>query len=78
MNKLFTKIATAFVGIAMAVGVGVAVGNNTNFVKAEATPVIDVINNAMTSSALDTAGATTNGWGDITASGSSGASYTIH
>lgn len=36
MNKLFTKIATAFVGIAMAVGVGVAVGNNTNFVKAEA------------------------------------------
>lgn len=28
MNKLFTKIATAFVGIAMAIGVGVAVGSN--------------------------------------------------
>ncbi len=36
MNKLFTKIATACVGLAMAVGVGVAVGNNANFVKAEA------------------------------------------
>lgn len=28
MNKLFTKIATAFVGIAMAIGVGVAVASN--------------------------------------------------
>ena len=28
MNKLFTKIAAAFVGMAMAIGVGVAVGNN--------------------------------------------------
>ena len=36
MNKILTRIATAFVGIAMAVGVGVAVGNNTNFVKASA------------------------------------------
>lgn len=27
MNKLFTKIATAFVGIAMAIGVGVAIGS---------------------------------------------------
>ena len=36
MNKLFTKIATLSVGLAMAVGVGVAVGNNANFVKAEA------------------------------------------
>lgn len=35
MNKLFTKIATAFVGMAMAVGVGVAVGvNNAKAVKA--------------------------------------------
>ena len=33
MNKLFTKIATLSVGLAMAVGVGVAVGNNANFVK---------------------------------------------
>lgn len=30
MNKLFTKIATAFVGIAMAVGVGVAVGSHSD------------------------------------------------
>ncbi len=28
MNKLFTKIAAAFVGIAMAIGVGIAVGNS--------------------------------------------------
>lgn len=28
MNKLFTKIATAFVGMAMAIGVGVAIGNS--------------------------------------------------
>ena len=35
MNKLFTKIATAFVGLAMAVGVGVAVASNSR----EATPV---------------------------------------
>ena len=35
MNKLFTKIATAFVGMAMAVGVGVAVGvNNAKDVRA--------------------------------------------
>ena len=34
MNKLFTKIATSFVGIAMAIGVGVAVGSNSK----EATP----------------------------------------
>ena len=27
MNKLFTKIAVACVGLAMAIGVGVAVGN---------------------------------------------------
>ena len=30
MNKLFTKIATAFVGIAMAIGVGVAVGSHSD------------------------------------------------
>ena len=36
MNKLFTKIATAFVGIAMAIGVGVAVGNNSEFKAAHA------------------------------------------
>ncbi len=35
MNKLFSKIATAFVGVAMAVGVGVAVGAN----RSEAVPV---------------------------------------
>ena len=35
MNKLFTKIATAFVGLAMAVGVGVAVASGSK----EATPV---------------------------------------
>ncbi len=29
MNKLLTKIAVAFVGMAMAIGVGVAVGNNS-------------------------------------------------
>ena len=29
MNKLFTKIATSFVGIAMAIGVGVAVGSGS-------------------------------------------------
>ena len=36
MNKLFTKIATAFVGIAMAVGVGVAVGSHSDVRRAEA------------------------------------------
>ena len=36
MNKLFTKIATAFVGMAMAIGVGVAVGNRQQVKKAEA------------------------------------------
>ena len=36
MNKLFTKIATAFVGIAMAIGVGVAVGSHGDFKAAEA------------------------------------------
>lgn len=36
MNKLFTKIATAFVGIAMAIGAGVAVGSNSEFRAAHA------------------------------------------
>lgn len=36
MNKLFTKIATSFVGIAMAIGVGVAVGSNKDSVQAHA------------------------------------------
>lgn len=36
MNKLFNKIAVAFVGIAMAVGVGVAVGTKQSVVPAEA------------------------------------------
>ena len=35
MNKLFTKIAVAFVGMAMAIGVGVAVASNSK----EANPV---------------------------------------
>ena len=34
MNKLFTKIAKAFLGLSMAIGVGVAVGSNE-----EASPV---------------------------------------
>ena len=33
MNKLFTKIATAFVGMAMAIGVGVAIGSKVNNVE---------------------------------------------
>ena len=37
MNKLFTKIGVAMVGLAMAVGVGVAVGSD-NSVRASATP----------------------------------------
>lgn len=32
MNKIFTKIATACAGLAMAIGVGVAIGNNANVV----------------------------------------------
>jgi len=36
MNKLFTKIATAFVGIAMATGVSVAIGNSSGPVRTEA------------------------------------------
>ncbi len=36
MNKIFTKIATACAGLAMAIGVGVAIGNNANVVPAEA------------------------------------------
>ena len=36
MNKLFTKIATACVGLAMAVGVGVAVGSNSKLAKVNA------------------------------------------
>lgn len=36
MNKLFTKIATAFVGIAMAIGVGVAVGSHSDARRANA------------------------------------------
>lgn len=36
MNKLFTKIATAFVGIAMAIGVGVAIGSNSDVRRTEA------------------------------------------
>lgn len=38
MNKLFTKIGVAFAGIAMAVGVGVAVGRDSKVAKAKATP----------------------------------------
>ena len=41
MNKLFTKIATACVGLAMAVGVGVAIGNNDRAEKIEAVSVGD-------------------------------------
>lgn len=37
MNKLFTRIGVAFVGIAMAVGVGVAVGSNKKPVEVNAT-----------------------------------------
>ena len=37
MNKIFTKIATACAGLAMAIGVGVAIGNNANVVPASAT-----------------------------------------
>ena len=36
MNKIFTKIATACAGLAMAIGVGVAIGNNANVVPAKA------------------------------------------
>ncbi len=36
MNKLLTKIATSFVGIAMAIGVGVAVGSNREATSVEA------------------------------------------
>ena len=38
MNKLFTKIAAGIVGIAMAIGVGVAVGGKQEVKRAEATP----------------------------------------
>ena len=37
MNKLFTKISSAIVGIAMAIGVGVAIGSNRDVRVAEAT-----------------------------------------
>lgn len=43
MNKLFTKIATAFVGVAMAVGVGVAIGNNSSVREARAEDVTGTI-----------------------------------
>ena len=33
MNKIFTRIGVAFVGIAMAIGVGVAVGTKDNRVQ---------------------------------------------
>ena len=36
MNKLFTKIATACVGLAMAIGVGVSVGSNNDVIRANA------------------------------------------
>ena len=36
MNKLFTKIATSFVGIAMAIGVGVAVAGNSEATQVQA------------------------------------------
>ena len=42
MNKLFTKIATAFVGMAMAVGVGVAVGSSKEASPANAVDYSDV------------------------------------
>ena len=40
MNKLFTKIASAFVGIAMAVGVGVALGVDNKAEVVSATPTV--------------------------------------
>ena len=54
MNKLFTKIGTAIVGLAMAVGVGVAVGRD-GFIETKA---VDVTNEetAFTSNSLP------NGW----------------
>lgn len=36
MNKLFTKIAMAFIGASMAIGVGVAIGTNKEATRAEA------------------------------------------
>lgn len=50
MNKLFTKIGVAMVGFAMAVGVGVAVGNNQSVEKASAAvataSTTDIVNNS--------------------------------
>lgn len=44
MNKLFNKIAVAFVGMAMAIGVGVAVGGSKGVVPAHATdPVTNTV-----------------------------------
>jgi len=48
MNKLFTKIAKAFVGLSMAIGVGVAVASNSR----EATPVEATTANATAATSI--------------------------
>ena len=43
MNKLFTKIVGGIIGLTMAIGVGVAIGNNTKMKVAEATTGTDTL-----------------------------------
>ncbi len=65
MNKLFTKIGVALVGIAMAVGVGVAIGSNKNatMVKADSTTFV---------AGTDTSATTTLSKDDVTITTTSG------
>lgn len=61
MNKLFTKIATAFVGIAMAIGVGVAIGSNSDVRRADAVDVTGQIKFGSASGSLNVNGASVSG-----------------
>lgn len=75
MNKIFTKIATACAGLAMAIGVGVAIENNANVVpvRAEnATVSFTNIGDGLTSTSNTTMATT-----DVTATGTE-TSYTFN
>ena len=53
MNKLFTKLTTGLVGIALAIGVGIAAGSGKDAARVSGVDdVTDVINNSATSSYL--------------------------
>ena len=76
MNKLFTKVATLSVGLAMAIGVGVAVGGReAKEVKAApGSTISDTITNSDTKSLIGSTGSTA--WTDITVT--KNATYQIH